>query len=302
MAFANRREYLFLYGVKDANPNGDPLNGNAPRKDEETGQILVSDVRVKRTVRDEWMRQGENVFVDGEPTTLKDRVQALKVKTKKKTGTETLAQCIDTRLFGVTFALDKEAFSWCGPVQFKWGRSLHKVREQFVQGTAAFVSKDGKDQRSFRNEYIVPYCIIGCYGIANQNASQKTGATEADLEKLFQALWSGTGNLISRSKIGHNPLFLLEVTYAGAFNGAIGALDDRVALLGKDGMLLDEDAQYALRSCDAVSLDATPLAKSLSEKKEHVKTIRLLRDGRFEVTGFDEVRKAFGEKFSEEVR
>jgi len=45
-----------VYSVKDANPNGDPLNANHPRYDEETGQVLVSDVRIKRTIRDEFMR------------------------------------------------------------------------------------------------------------------------------------------------------------------------------------------------------------------------------------------------------
>ena len=78
MAFENRREYLFIYSVKDANPNGDPLNANAPRKDEETGQIMVSDVRLKRTVRDQWLREGKIVFVDGSVQTLNKRMDALK--------------------------------------------------------------------------------------------------------------------------------------------------------------------------------------------------------------------------------
>ena len=58
MSFNRRRELLFLYTVKDANPNGDPLNANHPRFDAETSQILVSDVRIKRTIRDEWLREG----------------------------------------------------------------------------------------------------------------------------------------------------------------------------------------------------------------------------------------------------
>ena len=80
MIFGQRRELLFVYSVKDANPNGDPLNANHPRYDEDTGQILVSDVRVKRTVRDQWLREGKDVFVDGEVKTLKQRVEELKIK------------------------------------------------------------------------------------------------------------------------------------------------------------------------------------------------------------------------------
>ena len=61
MSFNSRREMLFLYTVKDANPNGDPLNENHPRYDEDTEQALVSDVRIKRTVRDEWVRVGKKL-------------------------------------------------------------------------------------------------------------------------------------------------------------------------------------------------------------------------------------------------
>ena len=78
MSFNNRREYLFVYSVKDANPNGDPLAANHPRYDDENGVVLVSDVRIKRTVRDQWLREGKSVFVDGEAKTLKQRIEELK--------------------------------------------------------------------------------------------------------------------------------------------------------------------------------------------------------------------------------
>ena len=105
MAFAKRREYLFLYSVKDANPNGDPLNANHPRFDPETGRIMVSDVRIKRTIRDQWLREGLDVFVDGAPKTLNTRINELKSKLKVNTGKEAFQKCIDTRLFGVTLPL-----------------------------------------------------------------------------------------------------------------------------------------------------------------------------------------------------
>ena len=188
MAFNNRREYLFVYTVKDANPNGDPLNANHPRYDEESGQILVSDVRIKRTVRDQWLNDGFEVFVDGKPKTLKSRIGEIKDKFCVKTGREALANCIDTRLFGVTFALGDESFSWTGPVQFKWGRSLHKADVMTVQGTAAFATKEESEQRSFRNEYIVPFVMVADYGIANQTASVVTGASDSDLDSLFNTM------------------------------------------------------------------------------------------------------------------
>ncbi|MGI6253122.1 MAG: type I-B CRISPR-associated protein Cas7/Csh2 [Aminivibrio sp.] len=302
MAFENRREYLFIYSVKDANPNGDPLNANAPRKDEETGQIMVSDVRVKRTVRDQWIREGKTVFVDGEARTLNDRMKSLKEETGSKKASEAIGKCIDARLFGATCAIGGESFSWCGPLQLKWGRSLHKVREQFVQGTAAFARKDDSEQRSFRNEYIVPFCIIACYGIANQNASKVTGASDEDLGEFFNAVWGGTENLISRSKIGHTPLLLLEVAYKKGFNGAIGALDEMICLTDKNGAALDNDAQYALRSVENALLDASKLTKAIDMKKDEIDSVRLVFDNRLPVAGKDELKNILGGKLKEETR
>ncbi|MDY6868291.1 MAG: type I-B CRISPR-associated protein Cas7/Csh2, partial [Chloroflexota bacterium] len=203
MSFKKRREILFIYSVKDANPNGDPLNANHPRYDQESGQVLVSDVRVKRTIRDQWMREGHTIFVDAEPNTMAARVEDLKQSLNVETGAEAIRKCLDTRLFGVTYAYKKESFSWTGPVQFKWGRSLHQAKPELVQGTGAFATKEGSEQRTFRNEYLVPFVLLAVYGIANQNAAETTGATEADMETLAPALWKGTLNLITRSKIGH---------------------------------------------------------------------------------------------------
>jgi CRISPR-associated protein Csh2 len=83
---SNRSELLFLYDIENANPNGDPLNENRPRFDTESSTILVSDVRLKRTIRDYWFEykgyngQGDNqdVFVrettydEGDKTYIKD--------------------------------------------------------------------------------------------------------------------------------------------------------------------------------------------------------------------------------------
>lgn len=97
-------------------------------------------------------------------------------------------------------------------MQFKWGRSLHRAKVELVQGTAAFATKDESNQRSFRNEYIVPYALIGAYGIANQFAASQTGATDEDLALLgAEGLWNGTLNLITRSKVGYEPCFLVEI-------------------------------------------------------------------------------------------
>ena len=302
MTFEQRRELLFVYSVKDANPNGDPLNANHPRFDEDSGQVLVSDVRVKRTVRDQWLREGREVFVDGETKTLKSRVEELKEKLGAKTGEEALSRCVDTRLFGATFALGKESFAWTGPVQFKWGRSLHRAAVETVQGTAAFATKEGSEQRSFRSEYIVPFVLIADYAIANQHASRTTGATDEDLDALFSALWKGTANLITRSKVGHMPRFLLEVRYVKGFDGIIGAMDEKVRILGADGRDLNVDEQLALRSCDGTLLDVTALSSALARVSQDVERVRILHDSALRVKGMEELKGAVGGKLALESR
>ena len=302
MSFEQRREFLFVYSVKDANPNGDPLNANHPRFDDDSGQILVSDVRVKRTVRDQWLIEGRDVFVDGETKTLKSRVAELKEKLGVTTGKEALSRCIDTRLFGVTFALGSESFAWTGPVQFKWGRSLHRAAVETIQGTAAFATKEGSEQRSFRSEYIVPFVLISDYAIANQHASLTTGATDEDIDALFSALWKGTANLITRSKVGHMPRFLLEVRYVKGFDGIIGAMDEKVRLLGADGHSLSADEQLALRSCDEVLLDITALSSALSRVSQDVERVRILHEMDLKVKGIEELKTLVGGKLALEVR
>lgn len=291
MAFDQRREYLFLYTVKDANPNGDPLNENHPRYDGDTAQAMASDVRIKRTSRDEWVRADELVFVDGKPKSLKTRFEELKKETGQTSAREIMQKCLDIRLFGVTFALGNESFAWTGPVQFKWGRSLHSASFEFVQGTAAFATEkksegkgtEDKQQRSFRNEYLVPFALMGVYAIANQHASQETGASEADLEKLVEGLWQGTDNLITRSKNEHKSRWLIEITYKEGFNGKIGALDDKVILLDREGNAMDRSRQKALRSLQEVSLDVEALLKAINAKQDQISSIKIITDGELQI-------------------
>jgi len=293
MAFTKRREYLFLYTVKDANPNGNPLEANHPRYDEDTQQALASDVRIKRTIRDEWLREGLNVFIDGKPKTLKDRFNELKEIAGKNTGREIMAECIDTRLFGITFALGKEAFAWTGPVQFKWARSLHAATFEFIQGTSAFATegKEGveKQQRSFRNEYKVPFALMAVYAIANQFASEDTYATDNDLDLFFNALWLGTDNLITRSKNEHKSRFLMEITYKPGFKGKIGALDEKVELLKNDKSKPTIDEQKALRNLSEVIINASSLAEAIAKNNNDIEKIKLMQDEELKILGLEQL-------------
>ena len=301
MSFKNRRELLFVYSVKDANPNGDPLNANHPRMDEQSGQILVSDVRIKRTIRDQWLREGQDVFVDAEPKTLKTRVGELKSKFKVVKSEEALGKCIDARVFGVTLAEEGASFSWTGPFQFKWGRSLHQAEVELVQGTGAFATKEESEQRTFRNEYIVPFVAIGVYGIANQYSSEETGATNEDINQVISALWQGTINLITRSKVGHQPRLSLEVTYKEGFQGLIGSLDEKIVLL-RDGQVLSEDEQLSLRRLDNAQMNIQSIAERIASIQDQVLTVKLIVEKGLQVIGKEDFTKVLGSRFSTEER
>jgi len=255
---SRRSEILFLYDVSDANPNGDPNDENRPRMDLETGRAKVSDVRLKRTIRD-YLHDycNQEIFcreiekADGTIQDGKDRAEDffLKVANEARETAKTVLQkrdliqagvlrdCIDVRLFGATIPVsmkkkdakgkDKEegsSVTLTGPVQFAMGTSLHRVEPRFIKGTGAFASGQGAQQKTFREEYVLPYALISFYGIVNQLAAMTTKLTEADVEQLIQGIWYGTKNLISRSKIGQRPLLLLAVEYKEA-NAYIGRLD-----------------------------------------------------------------------------
>jgi len=89
---------------------------------------------------------------------------------------EILQKAIDIRLFGGVIPLDKASITFTGPVQFNMGRSLNKVNLKHIKGTGAFASGEGKAQKTFREEYIVPYSIIAFHGIINENAAKRTGS------------------------------------------------------------------------------------------------------------------------------
>lgn len=271
-----RSEILFLYDNVDNNPNGDPVDSNKPRIDEETGINLVTDVRLKRTIRD-FLHDYKNheIFIK-EIRDDKDKVQDGKTRAKAfgskkdEISKNVREKCIDVRLFGATIPLDKNSITFTGPVQFNMGRSLHKVQLKTVKGTGAFASGEGKANKSFREEYIVPYSLVGFYGIINEHAAEKTDLKEEDIDLLLEGMWNGTKNLISRSKIGQMPRVLIKINYK-EHNYHIGGLLNKLTL---DKSIDDE----AIRSSKDYSIELNELTKVVFNNKEKIQTIDYVID------------------------
>ena len=230
----NRSEILFIYDIRDGNPNGDPMDENKPRIDEETGVNLVTDVRLKRTIRDYLHNfKGQEIFVreivyDTQNGYIQDGKK--RAKDFEDKAERILNECIDVRLFGGVIPLKEDSITYTGPVQFKMGRSLHRVTMMHIKGTGAFASKEGSKQATFREEDFLPYSLISFYGIINENAAKHTHLTEEDLKLLLEGIWNGTKSLISRSKAGQVPRLLLKVNYSKE-NYHIGDLDKMMKLV-----------------------------------------------------------------------
>ena len=275
----NRSEIIFMYDIKDANPNGDPLDDNKPRIDEDTMTNLVTDVRLKRTIRDYLCDfKGQNIFIKEtrhENDTLKtkeDRLDDLKIKTPE----ELIQNCVDIRLFGATTAIKKKSITFTGPVQFRIGRSIHPVQLKFIKGTTIMPSEKGKKQGTFTEQYILPYSLINFYGIINENAAKTTKMTEEDVMLLLDGMWNGTKNLISRSKAGQVPRFLLKVNYKED-NYHIGDINNMVKADSEKP--IDE-----VRDISDLTLDIGELAENLKANKDKIRDIEYQIDSRVILT------------------
>ncbi|HDM70514.1 MAG: type I-B CRISPR-associated protein Cas7/Csh2 [Thermotoga sp.] len=270
----NRCEILFLYDVKWANPNGDPMDENKPRLDEQTDTLFVTDVRLKRTVRDYLEEKyGETLWVTSkEVLTPEKRMKDLGIQSKD----DAVEKCIDVRLFGAVLPTKGKGAtetSLTGPVQFRYGRSLHRVRWEYIQGTAAFVSREGAEQRSFREEYVIPYSLIAFYGIVNQNSAKYSGLTYNDVDKLMEGLWIGTKNLITRSKMEHNPRLLVRIDYKEGVNYHIGELDYLIELVS------DKEDEL-IRDVTDFSIEIGELVSAVNRVREKIQSIEYRKDER----------------------
>ena len=278
----NRSEILFLYDVKDSNPNGDPLDGNKPRIDEETMTNLVTDVRLKRTVRD-YLDQYRRIPIFIKKSTDENGKRKTKEALLDEAGIDSaeklLAKYIDMRMFGATAAVKENIITFTGPIQFKIGRSLHRVKLEYIKGTTVMPSKEDKTMGTFTEMYVLPYSLICFYGIVNENAAKDTGLTEEDVKILLDGLWNGTKNLITRSKVGQMPRLLLKVNYKEK-NYHIGDLS---ALLKLESGLRGEE----IRDTADYTINASPLVKALNDNRDKVKDVELAADPalRFTFTG-----------------
>lgn len=310
----NRSEILFLYDIENANPNGDPNDENKPRMDEETGKNIVTDVRIKRTIRDYLLEKGNDIFVQEKVYDNDGHIQDAKLRAadylpkdqeklnkmsleeqKKAISDSILKECIDVRLFGATIPLDLKvatgkkpksvtsSITYTGPVQFKMGKSLHSVKIQHIKGTGAFASGKDTTKKTFREEYILPYSLIGFCGIVNENAAKHTQLQIKDVNLLKEAMWKGTKGLISRSKYGQIPRLLLTINYNQP-DFFIGELDNLISLES-------EKRDEQIRQPEDYVIDLTRLMEKIELYNDKLDNIEFITDSRMTFKNKDKTIK-----------
>ncbi|MDR1196160.1 MAG: type I-B CRISPR-associated protein Cas7/Csh2 [Endomicrobium sp.] len=323
----NRSELIFIYDVKDANPNGDPLHENKPRIDEETKINYVTDVRLKRTIRDyiavEYGNKEPNqIFMlaqrraDETLPTMKDRSKDFnndKESIKSK--------CIDIRFFGATlaFAEDKKtkkiakkdnedengqedvsqkddsgSVAITGPVQFRIGRSMHQVEPVENQISRVLPNDPGKKQGTFGTDQRVFYSAIKFYGMINENAAVNSGLQKEDIDILLKAVWNGTKSLNTRSKIGHMPRLLIKADYEKGF--FIGDLDSMITFNKND-----EINELAIRSCNDYELDLSKLADAFKSSDNKIVKVVIAKHPDLRIKGESSLKENKKIEFKEIV-
>ena len=321
-----RKDILFLFDAENCNPNGDILNGNAPRMDDETGKGETSDVRIKRYIRDQHIREGQTdeIFIreyslsDNEVVTLKDNAKlrgfdagkiesgnvatiaqaaALNSINPQLSPSEVAGQAqqfFDLRLFGSVLPLvvgdsaKKQAakkegartmsINFTGPVQFQMGQTLHRISTEFIKGTGAGASEEGKDAKTFREETFLKYGFYAVNGAIDRYNAKKTGMSEEDAQAMYRLLWQGLKQSASRSKFGQMPQLLLVVSYKG---------DDFIGRLHHKVELKSDLADEKIRSMNDYTLDVSRLSEALKKSAPKIEKIEFVIS--------DELRAKLGE-------
>ncbi|MHA1767544.1 MAG: type I-B CRISPR-associated protein Cas7/Csh2 [Promethearchaeota archaeon] len=282
----NRYEMIFIYDVRDANPNGDPDESNKPRIDDETEQNIVTDLRLKRTIRDYWLENGENVLVraeidkDGNRKSMDALAtdflnsKGIKKVEDKNIGTvrELLANelpkdFIDVRAFGAAITLKKANFSHTGAVQFGLGRSLNIPNIKSITITSTLASGEQKGQGSIGEYHIVDYSIIKFHGIISEVNAKKTFFSNEDIQKLYRAIWNGTKQLDTRSKFNHSPRLLVSIKSKEG-KPQIGDLDLYISLANNSNPKAFKD----------VELDISEFIDRICYYKDIVEEIAIVED------------------------
>lgn len=303
-------EILFVKSDKDGIPNRDPLADSDARRifGEEDGRISLSDVSVKRDVRDyiqaRYPDGGDDhdryIFVREERTPegklmgrgslvqqifKRSGVDDKSLKTIDDKRRALCAHAFDARAFGAVYSVPKENFHVTGPIQFGWAHSLHAVETRYVQGTVVMPSVDsaikedgseaGKTQGTIWTTWIAPFAVFAMPAVINATIASDVGLSSADVDLTLEALWRGTLFRQARGRGMQSPLFLLHVEYHDPFF-RLGYLEENIRL--------DSKVEHPTRLGDVV-LDISSLVDRLALHQKQIAKVRWWHNPELQLVG-----------------
>lgn len=207
-----RYDFALLFDVINGNPNGDPDAGNAPRIDPETGYGLVSDVCLKRKIRNfiylaktesGQIEPGYDIYVKEKAVLNQQHQKAYdalglqkEAKGKEKAGQISDARAwmcktfFDIRIFGAVMSTGVNCGQVRGPVQLAFSRSVDPITplEQSITRMAVTREEDLEKERTMGRKEIIPYALYLAHGFISPHLAADTGFSNADLDLLWQAL------------------------------------------------------------------------------------------------------------------
>ena len=208
MELNNRIDFVYIFDIQDGNPNGDPDAGNLPRVDPETGLGLVTDVCLKRKVRnyvqvakqgqdgfDIFIREGAILNNAIDQSHEAPKVIAAKAQDKASVARQVMCQrYFDVRTFGAVMTTGKNAGQVRGPIQLTFARSVSPINamEHSITRMAVTTEKEAQKQeggnRTMGRKSTVPYGLYICHGFISANLAKQTGFSTDDLQLFFDAL------------------------------------------------------------------------------------------------------------------
>lgn len=196
----NKIDFIMTIDVKYANPNGDPLAGNMPRIDS-NGYGLISDVAIKRKIRNRMQDMGYDIFVksrdriDDDFMSLQKRFEAsfTAKDSDEKIEKESNEKWLDVRTFGQVITFLKKSIGIRGPVSISIARSLRPIATttmQITRSTNGMETKNesGRSSDTMGSKHFIEQAVYVVYGSVNAYLSEKTGFDDKDLAVLKEAL------------------------------------------------------------------------------------------------------------------
>ncbi len=234
-----RHDFVFLFDVQDGNPNGDPDAGNLPRVDPETGEGLVTDVSLKRKIRNYvGLKHGEEapyeIYVKEKAVLNRLHERAYKAhdlkpvpkqlpKAEKDALQVTKWMCdnfFDIRTFGAVMSTEINAGQVRGPVQLTFARSVTPVIafEHGITRMAVTNERDLEKERTIGRKFTVRYGLYRAHGFISAPLAEQTGFSQADLELLWEAL----GNMFEHDRSAARGQMAARGLYVFEHDNALG--------------------------------------------------------------------------------